>query len=96
MATAINRTELRRLIDEEQVRVIDVLPVHEYDESHISSAASIPLRQPDQATTAALYHAKTQVPPTMSRSIIATLAPKSRALIAAPNAADPEPRINRS
>ncbi len=45
MPTDTDRTELLRLIDEENAQVIDVLPEREYAESHIPGAISIPLRR---------------------------------------------------
>jgi rhodanese-related sulfurtransferase len=45
MATSIDRRELRRLIDEEDAQVVDVLPNREYEESHLPGAVNIPLRQ---------------------------------------------------
>jgi rhodanese-related sulfurtransferase len=41
----INRTELQRLIAEENAQVVDVLPEREYTESHIPGAVNIPLKQ---------------------------------------------------
>lgn len=45
MVTSIDRTELLRLIDEEEAQVIDVLPDREYDQAHIPGAISLPLRR---------------------------------------------------
>jgi rhodanese-related sulfurtransferase len=42
---SIDRIELLRLIDEEDVQVIDVLPEPEYTEGHIPGAVNIPLKQ---------------------------------------------------
>lgn len=44
MVTAIDRTELLRLIESEKAQVVNVLPRHEYDEAHIPGSVSIPLR----------------------------------------------------
>ena len=45
MVTAINRTELLRLLADEEGQLIDVLPDREYADSHIPGAISIPLRR---------------------------------------------------
>jgi rhodanese-related sulfurtransferase len=45
MAKPIDRGELRRLIDEEDAQVVDVLPSREYEESHLPGAVNLPLRQ---------------------------------------------------
>lgn len=44
MVTPIDRTDLLRLIESENARVVDVLPAREYEEGHIRGAISIPLR----------------------------------------------------
>ena len=44
MVTSIDRTELLRLIDEENAQIVDVLPQKEFTESHIPGAISLPLR----------------------------------------------------
>jgi rhodanese-related sulfurtransferase len=54
MVTSIDRTELQRLIDEENAQVIDVLPEREYTESHIPGAISIPLRRLNAETMSVL------------------------------------------
>ncbi len=45
MVTDVNRTELLRLIQEEDAQVVDVLPEREYSESHIPGALSSQLRR---------------------------------------------------
>lgn len=54
MAIAIDRTELRRLIDEESAQIVDVLPRREYEESHLPGAVSIPLRELTAETVSGL------------------------------------------
>ncbi len=44
MVTALDRTELQRLIHEEDLQVVDVLPEREYSESHIPGAINLPLK----------------------------------------------------
>lgn len=56
MATAIDRTELRRLIDEEDAQIVDVLPRREYEESHLPRAVSIPLRELTAESVSGLSH----------------------------------------
>ncbi len=58
MVTAIDRTELQRLIDEENAQVIDVLPEREYAESHIPGAISIPVRRLNTETVSVLARDK--------------------------------------
>ncbi len=54
MPGSIARQELRRLIDEDGVQVVEVLPKPEYDWSHIAGAVSIPLKDLDEDTVAGL------------------------------------------
>jgi rhodanese-related sulfurtransferase len=54
MPTGIDRTELVRLLEEEQAQIVDVLPVREFDESHIPGAMSIPLKRLTEETVATL------------------------------------------
>ncbi|MGH3649164.1 MAG: rhodanese-like domain-containing protein, partial [Acidimicrobiia bacterium] len=45
MTTGIDRSELLRLIEEENAQIVDVLPEPEYTEAHIPGAVNIPLKQ---------------------------------------------------
>jgi len=54
MVTPIDRTELLRLIREEDAQVVDVLPDPEYNEAHIPGAISLPLRQLTAQTVSGL------------------------------------------
>lgn len=56
--TAIDRSELLRLIENEEAQVVDVLPEREYTEAHIPNAISIPLRQLTSNTVSALSRDK--------------------------------------
>ena len=58
MVTPIDRTELLRLIREEDAQVVDVLPDPEYNEAHIPGAISLPLRQLTAETVSALRRDK--------------------------------------
>jgi len=58
MVTPIDRTELLRLIREEDAQVVDVLPDREYNEAHIPGAISLPLRQLTAETVSALRRDK--------------------------------------
>ena len=49
----IDRTSVQRLI-ERGAQIVDVLPAAEYTEQHLPGAISIPLRQLNASTTAAL------------------------------------------
>ena len=54
MVTSIDRTELLRLIDEENAQIVDVLPQWEFTESHIPGAISLPLRRLTAQTVSVL------------------------------------------
>lgn len=54
MVTGIDRTELIRLIEEEDAQVVDVLPQPEYAEAHIPNAVNIPLKELTAETVAIL------------------------------------------
>ncbi len=54
MVTSIDRTELLRLIDEENAQIVDVLPEQEFTESHIPGAISFPLRRLTAQTVSVL------------------------------------------
>ena len=54
MVTSIDRTELLRLIDEENAQIVDVLPQQEFTESHIPGAISLPLRRLTAQTVSVL------------------------------------------
>lgn len=54
MVNGIDRTELVRLIEEEDAQVVDVLPQPEYAEAHLPNAVSIPLKDLTAETVAIL------------------------------------------
>lgn len=54
MVTAVDRTELTRLIEQEAAQVVDVLPDGEYGERHIPGAINIPLRRLTAGTVSVL------------------------------------------
>ena len=58
MATAVDRIELRRLIEFEGAQVVDVLPSREYDEAHIPRAFNLPLRELTARTASVLARDK--------------------------------------
>ena len=58
MVTGIDRTELIRLVEEEDAQVVDVLPEPEYTEAHIPHAVNIPLKQLTADTVATLSSAR--------------------------------------
>ena len=51
MARIISRDEVRRLVDEEDAQLVDVLARVEYDEEHLPGAVNLPLKELN-ATTA--------------------------------------------
>ena len=58
MVTPVDRSELQRLIQVEDVQIVDVLPEGEYSESHIPGAISLPLRRLTGETVSALRRDK--------------------------------------
>ena len=58
MVTPIDRTELLRLIDEEDAQIVDVLPDGDYTTEHIPGAISIPLRRLNADTVTVLRRDK--------------------------------------
>jgi rhodanese-related sulfurtransferase len=58
MVTGIDRTEVIRLIDEEDAQIVDVLPEPEYAEAHIPGAVNIPLKQLTDETAGILSPAR--------------------------------------
>jgi rhodanese-related sulfurtransferase len=58
VVTAIDRSELLRLVENEDAQVVDVLPEREYTEAHIPDAISIPLRQLTSDTASVLSRDK--------------------------------------
>ena len=53
MPTIIDRSQLRKLLDE-GAQLVEVLPRREYEEGHLPGAISIPLREMDRTTTSQL------------------------------------------
>src|SRR5579859_6235747 len=53
VSTRVELADLQRLIDHD-AQLVEVLPADEYEEAHLPGAINIPLKQLDQATTAAL------------------------------------------
>jgi len=56
--TAIDRTEVQRLLLEEQAQLVEVLPPDEYEDEHLPGAINIPLKTLDRDTTASLDRAR--------------------------------------
>lgn len=61
MVADIDRTELLDLIAADDLQLIDVLPVAEYESEHIPGALSIPLRSLDAESVAHLSKSKPTV-----------------------------------
>ncbi len=53
MPTTIDRSQVRRLVDE-GAQLVEVLPQREYEAEHLPGAINIPLRQLDPTTTGQL------------------------------------------
>jgi rhodanese-related sulfurtransferase len=58
VVTAIDRSELLRLVETEDAQLVDVLSEREYTEAHIPDAISIPLRQLTSDTASVLSRDK--------------------------------------
>jgi rhodanese-related sulfurtransferase len=54
MVTAIDRSEVQRLVGDFDAQLVDVLPEPEYTEAHIPGAVSLPLRRLDAGTSTIL------------------------------------------
>ena len=54
MPTSIDRDEVRRLLEQEQAQLVEVLPADEYELEHLPGAINIPLKTLDRETTSAL------------------------------------------
>ena len=54
MPREIALDEVRRLVDEEQAQLVEVLPRPEYQEEHLPGAISIPLKELDREVAAIL------------------------------------------
>ncbi len=58
MVTAIDRSEMLRLIGEEGAQVVDVLPEREHTDSHIPDAINIPVKRLTAETVSVLRRDK--------------------------------------
>ena len=54
MVTRIDSDELRSLIDTGDVQLVEVLPAESYAKEHLAGAISLPLKELDASTAAAL------------------------------------------
>ncbi len=54
MPTAVDRTEVLRLIAEDGAQLVEVLPREEYDEEHLEGALHLPLKKLDAASAETL------------------------------------------
>ena len=50
MPEAIDRGEVKRLLDDEQAQLVEVLPPDEYEDEHLPGAINIPLKLLDAQT----------------------------------------------
>lgn len=58
MVTSIDRTQLLRLIEDDDAQIVDVLPHAEYTEAHLPGAVNIPLKQLTTETASTLDPAR--------------------------------------
>jgi rhodanese-related sulfurtransferase len=52
--TTIDNEQLRSLLDDGNVQLVEVLPPDEYEEEHLPGAISLPLKQLDASTAEVL------------------------------------------
>jgi rhodanese-related sulfurtransferase len=45
MPDVVDRHQLRRLVDEHEAQLVEVLPPDEYDQEHLPGAINLPLKQ---------------------------------------------------
>ena len=58
MLSAVDRSEVTRLLDEEDAQLVEVLPSDEYEDEHLPGAINIPLKTLDAETAAQLDPAR--------------------------------------
>lgn len=61
MPAVIDRQGLRRLVDEDNAQLVEVLPRNEYDDEHLPGALHLPLKQLDAHAAARTLDAKRPV-----------------------------------
>ena len=54
MSAAIDRDEVKRLLDDEHAQLVEVLPPDEYEDEHLPGAINIPLKLLDAQTAGQL------------------------------------------
>lgn len=54
MASKVDCVELRSLMDEGDLQIVEVLPAEEYNEEHLPGAINLPLKKLDASTAAVL------------------------------------------
>lgn len=58
MPIAIDRNEVRRLIEQDHAQVVEVLPREEYEWAHLAGALNVPLKHLDRQTVSGLDRAR--------------------------------------
>jgi rhodanese-related sulfurtransferase len=58
MPTEVDLDEVRRLLEQDDAQLVEVLPEREYEEEHLPGAISIPLKSLTAQTTANLDRAR--------------------------------------
>jgi rhodanese-related sulfurtransferase len=51
MPTAIDRSDVQRLLRDEQAQLVEVLPHDDYEDEHLPGAINIPIKTLDRGTT---------------------------------------------
>jgi phage shock protein E len=54
MPTRIDHVQLRSLLDQGDVQLVEVLPAEEYEEEHLPGAVNVPLKTLDAGSVAGL------------------------------------------
>lgn len=55
MPQNVDLQEMRRLVDEEQAQLVEVLPRDDYDVEHIPGAINVPLKELNERGVASLH-----------------------------------------
>lgn len=58
MPTSIDQQEVRRLLDEENAQLVEVLPHQEYEQEHLAGAINMPLKELTPDSVSALDRAR--------------------------------------
>jgi len=58
MATTISRSELLEMLEDDATQLVDVLPIREFSEGHLTGAINLPLKKLNRETAGVLDPAR--------------------------------------